>query len=75
MKGRASGVKAYLAGLGQLHQALLEVRERPLNQAACLLEMVQQSVPQRLLAQHLCCQRPSACMPKLGTTSCSKQCR
>lgn len=39
--------------LGQLHHGLLEVRQRPLHQTARLLEVVQQRIPQGLLAQHL----------------------
>ncbi len=45
--------RAHLAGLGQLDQALLEVGEGALHQAARLLEVVQQRIPQRLLAQDL----------------------
>ena len=45
--------ESYLAGLGQLHHALLEIGQGSLHQAAHLLKMVQQGIPQRLLAQHL----------------------
>ena len=42
--------ESYLAGLGQLHHALLEIGQGSLHQAAHLLKMVQQGIPQRLLA-------------------------
>ena len=42
-----------LTRLGELHEALLEVGERPLHQAPVLLVVVQQVVPERLLGQHL----------------------
>ena len=46
------GVRPHPLGLVQLHHGGFEVCERPLRQAAVLLEVLQQAVPQRLARQH-----------------------
>ena len=47
------GEKARLGGPSKLHERLLQRGQRAFHQAALLLEVRQQRVPQRLLAQHL----------------------